>query len=56
MEKSLYRFKQWHKGNTEPESWDVEGIEAGDYPSGALCLVPHNSDVTLHFVQVTPLE
>jgi hypothetical protein len=53
-----YRFKQWMLGDQEPEEWDVEGIEDGerDYSSGALCLVPHNSDVTLHNVMVEPLQ
>jgi hypothetical protein len=50
-----YRFKQWMEGNPEPFNWDVEGLETGDYPSGALCLVPHNTDVTIHSVQVEPL-
>lgn len=54
--KTRYRFKQWSKGSTEPEDWDVEGFEVHDYPSGALCLVPHNSDVTIHSVRVEPLE
>ena len=53
---SRYRFKQWFLDEEEPIVWDVEGSEAGDYRSGALCLVPHNSDVTIHTVRVTPLE
>ena len=53
-----YRFKQWMQGKQEPKSWDVEGIEEGsrDFRSGALCLVPHNSDVTIHRVSVIPIE
>lgn len=53
--RTRYRFKQWAEGTPEPMDWDVEGFEAGDYPSGALCLVPHNSDVTIHEVRVEPL-
>jgi hypothetical protein len=53
-----YRFKQWMEGSPEPPGWDVEGVETGarDYPSGALCLVPHNSDVTIHELKVKPLS
>lgn len=53
-----YRFKQWMYGITEPKDWDVEGIEVGnrDFRSGALCLVPHNSDVTIHKISVIPIE
>lgn len=54
--KTRYRFKQWSKSSAEPEDWDVEGFEVQDYPSGALCLVPHNSDVTIHSVRVEPLQ
>ena len=39
----------------EPDAWDVEGFEEDDYDSGALCLVPHNSDVTIHSVRVGKL-
>lgn len=53
--RTRYRFKQWTNGKPEPGTWDVEGYETGDYPSGALCLVPHNSDVTIHSVQVDSL-
>lgn len=52
---SRYRFKQWKVGESEPLPWDVEGLETGDYPSGALCLVPHNSDVTIHELRVEPI-
>jgi hypothetical protein len=53
-----YRFKQWMVGEPEPRDWDIEGLEKGenDYSSGALCLVPHNSDVTIHEVMVEPLR
>jgi hypothetical protein len=54
--RTRYRFKQWMAAAPEPASWDIEGLEVNDYPSGALCLVPHNSDVTIHSVQVEPLE
>ena len=56
--RSRYRFKQWMEGESEPEVWDVEGYEEGenDYRSGALCLVPHNSDVTIHSIMVEPLQ
>jgi len=49
-----YRFKQWAFDQAEPEEWDIAGIEDGkkDFESGALCLVPHNSDVTIHSVKV----
>ncbi|MEM1136321.1 MAG: hypothetical protein AAGI07_10830 [Bacteroidota bacterium] len=52
-----YRFKQWMLGQPEPFRWDVEGVEEGkrDFPSGALCLVPHNSDVTIHEVTARSL-
>ncbi len=53
---SRYRFKQWSEDVTEPTTWDVEGTEADDYPSGALCLVPHNSDVTIHEIMVRPIN
>ncbi len=53
--KSQYQFRQWMSGDPEPDEWDVVGWEEGDYPSGALCLVPHNSDVTIHRVEVNPI-
>lgn len=53
--RSRYRFKAWDDDRPEPPGWDVEGLEADDYPSGSLCLVPHNSDVTIHQLAVTPL-
>lgn len=52
---SRYRFKQWSKKEAEPTVGDIEDFETDDYPSGALCLVPHNSDVTIHRVKVDPL-
>ena len=54
--RSRYRFKQWIAGQSEPVDWDIEGYEANDYPSGALCLVPHNSGVTIQSVSVRPLS
>ncbi|MEM8897337.1 MAG: hypothetical protein AAGC85_04500 [Bacteroidota bacterium] len=54
--RSRYRFKQWIVGQSEPVEWDIEGYEEYDYPSGALCLVPHNSDVTIQSVSVRPLS
>lgn len=54
--RTRYRFKQWMTDELEPIGWDVEGLEANDYPSGALCLVPHNSDVTIHSVAVEALK
>ena len=53
--RTLYRFKQWNQDQPEPTAWSVESSEppATDYPSGALCLVPHNTDVTIHQVEVT---
>ena len=53
--RSRYRFKQWMATESESSGWDVEGYEKGDYSSGALCLVPHNSDVTIHAVRVEPV-
>ena len=53
--RTRYRFKQWPDDRPEPPEWDVEGFETDDYPSGALCLVPHNSDVTIHELRVEPL-
>ena len=50
-----YRFKQWLHGDTEPSEWDVEGIESNDYESGALCIVPHNSEVTIHQLKVNKI-
>ena len=52
---SRYRFKQWMENAPEPAGWDVEGFEEDDYESGALCLVPHNADVTIHQVRVEKL-
>lgn len=51
-----YRFKQWTAQAKEPKEWDIEGFESNDYPSGALCMVPHNSDVTIHEIKVKPLN
>jgi hypothetical protein len=51
--RSRYRFKQWQQSQPEPATWDVEGFETDDYTSGSLCLVPHNSDVTIHRVEIT---
>jgi hypothetical protein len=53
--RSRYRFKQWREDLPEPIAWDVEGYEEDDYTSGALCLVPHNSDVTIHEVRIEQL-
>lgn len=53
--RTRYRFKQWPDGEPEPSNWQVTGLETDDYPSGALCLVPHNSDVTIHEVWVEPI-
>ena len=53
--RSQYQFKQWLSDANEPNGWDVIGLEEKDYPSGSLCLVPHNSDVTLHRVEVKPI-
>lgn len=52
-----YRFKLWAEGEPEPLAWGVEHIEKGDedFPSGSLCLVPHNTDVTYHEIRVEPL-
>ncbi len=54
---TLYRYKTWQVEEPEPEGWNVEGTEPGhlDYRSGSLCIVPHNSDVTIHEVSVVPL-
>ncbi len=54
--RTRYRFKQWVDGEPEPGDWDAQGFESDDYPSGALCLVPHNTDVTIHEVRVTPIS
>ena len=56
--RSRYRFKQWNATVREPDNWAVESTEPAetDYPSGALCLVPHNSDVTIHDVTITPTQ
>ncbi len=56
--RSRYRFKQWNEQESEPEVWDVEGYEdpSTDYPSGSLCLVPHNTDVTIHHVRIVSLN
>lgn len=54
--RTRYRYKQWMAESDEPGQWDVEGFDnMNDYPSGAICLVPHNSDVTLHEVKIEPL-
>jgi len=54
--RTRYRFKEWPEGTREPEIWDIEGYESGDYPSGGACLVAHNTDVTIHEVWVEALE
>jgi hypothetical protein len=51
-----YQYRQWIDGITEPENWDVWGVEDHDYPSGSLCLVPHNSDVTIHKIRIVPVK
>ena len=55
---TLYRYKTWAAGEPEPLAWHAEGTEPQhlDYPSGSLCLVPHNSDVTIHEVAAAPLQ
>ncbi|MBT7585295.1 MAG: hypothetical protein HN558_07145 [Gemmatimonadetes bacterium] len=50
--RSRYRFKQWQESVPEPAAWDIEGFEVDDDPSGSLCLVPHNPNVTLHTVSI----
>ena len=54
----VYRFKQWNAAETEPTKWDVEAYEASqrDFASGAFCIVPHNSDVTIHRVEALPIR
>ncbi len=54
--RTRYRYKLWADNGPEPGGWDVEGLESNDYPGGSLCLVPHNSDVTIHEVFVGPVE
>jgi hypothetical protein len=51
-----YRFKKWEAGSQEPEGWDVEANEANDDPAGSLCLVAHNTDVTIHQVAARRLS
>lgn len=55
--RNAYRYKLWPDAAPEPIDWDIEGTEpaATGYPSGALCLVPHNTDVTIHSLSVQPL-
>ncbi|MCB0666177.1 MAG: hypothetical protein KDC80_10160 [Saprospiraceae bacterium] len=55
-DKSVYSFKQWAQGEDEPAAWNISEEEVNDYPSGSLCLVPHNSDVTIHSIKITPVE
>lgn len=54
----VYRFKQWNEGEPEPLEWDVEALEerSRDFESGAFCIVPHNSDVTIHRVEAILLK
>ncbi|MCR9296526.1 MAG: hypothetical protein NXI32_27765, partial [bacterium] len=54
---SRYRFKHWLASEKEPESWFVTQAEdaSADLQSGALLIVPHNSDVTIHAIQVSAL-
>ncbi|NND32715.1 MAG: hypothetical protein HKN76_09005 [Saprospiraceae bacterium] len=52
---TVYKFKQWLDGQEEPAEWNLEGTEKGDYSSGSLCIVPHNSDVTIHQVKIDPI-
>jgi hypothetical protein len=54
---TLYRFKTWPVGESEPLHWQAEGTEPDslDYASGSLLIVPHNSDVTIHEVSATPI-
>jgi len=53
--RTQYRYKQWLEEDAEPHAWDVEGLEEDDLAGGALCLVPHNADVTIHEVDAQPL-
>lgn len=55
--RSRYRFKHWPASRPEPADWHIEAVKAAglEHPSGSLCLVAHNSDVTIHEVSVTPL-
>jgi len=55
--RTRYRFKHWPVEDAEPEAWGIETCKPGgaEYASGAFCLVPHHSDVTIHEVVVTPL-
>jgi hypothetical protein len=55
--RSRYRVKQWNDGAPEPAGWAVEGREdAGeDVTTGSLLVVPHNTDVTVHEIQVVPV-
>ena len=52
-----YRFKKWLLSDPEPFHWDVTGVEepGNDYSSGSFCIVPHNSNVTIHQAVVRPL-
>lgn len=53
--RTRYRFRKWGRDGTEPTTWDAEAFETNDERSGALCLVAHNTDVTIHRVEVRPL-
>lgn len=53
-----YSFKQWNEGESEPAEWSVQSMEPfeTDLSTGALCIVPHNSEVTIHSITVRPLD
>ena len=53
-----YSFKLWPAELPEPSDWNIIHVESGstDYESGAFCLVPHNTDVTIHSVKINPIS
>ena len=55
---NLYRFKKWQAHQKEPQKWQISVPESKetDFSAGALCLVAHNSDVTIHKVDVKPVQ
>ncbi len=51
---SLYQFKVWPDGQTEPEAWDLSG-ELSGLPNGSLLLLAHQVDASFGKVTITQL-
>ena len=51
---SLYRFKVWEEGQTEPDTWNLDNEIQGT-PNGSLLLLAHQVDASFGDITITQL-